>query len=348
MACALIMAGGCGQRLWPLSTKTHPKQLLSLFSEKSMIWETVERIKEVIPYERIFIGTNAVQAGSIVEQLPMLPQENIIIEPIFKDTAAAIGYGSLYISNRYPHTQLVVLPSDHLIKDGDTFCEVLRKGIAEAKLNNTIVTLGIQPSRAETSFGYIEVGLETEVNKVWKTKCFCEKPDQVTANNYMKSGRHLWNSGMYIFNLDDIMKEIARYMPNHFAILSTIKQYIDKDLTGIVLAEATQYLFEHFDRISIDYGIMEQVKNLRVIPCDIGWNDVGSFNAFEEVFDKNDNGSIICKASVKEINAYNNIVYLEEDEVALIGVEDLVVVKSEGKLLICHKSAIQDIKKIFQ
>ena len=348
MTCALIMAGGCGERLWPLSTKTHPKQLLSLFSEKSMIWETVERIKEIIPYERIFIGTNAVQAPSILEQLPMLPQDNIIIEPSYKDTAAAIGYGSLYISKRYPHTQLVVLPSDHLIKNGDAFCDVLKIGITEARANNTLVTFGIRPSRAETSFGYIEVGLEMVFNDVHTVKAFCEKPDKVIASDYLNSGRHLWNSGIYVFNMKTIMKEITRYLPNHFAILTTIKDYIDKGLSGMDLAEATGYLFEHFDRVSIDYGIMEQTDNLRVIPCDIGWNDVGSFNAFEEVFDKNENGSIICKAKAKEINAYNNIVYLEEDEVALIGVEDLVVVKSEGKLLICHKNKIQDIKKIFQ
>lgn len=348
MNCALIMAGGSGQRFWPLSTSEKPKQLLSLFSDKSMIRETVDRISELIPYKQIFIGTNVVQAKGIKEQLPMLPEDNIIIEPAFKDTAAAVGYGALYIKNRFSDAQLVVLASDHLISDVKRFISVLEIGLKEVETKGTIVTLGLKPSRAEIGYGYIETMPEFVKNEVSPVKRFCEKPDQVLAETYLKDGKYLWNSGMFIFNIETILSEMAHYMPNHFAVLSTIKQYIEKGYTGEKLSLATASLFEHFERISIDYGIMEQSKLIKVIPCEIGWNDIGSFMAFEDVMEKNEHGSIIRKANAKEIDSGNNIVYLEGDEVALIGVSDLIVVKSEGKLLVCHKDHIQDIKKIFQ
>lgn len=348
MQCALIMAGGSGQRFWPLSTSERPKQLLSLFSDKSMIRETVDRIMNLIPAEQIFIGTNILQAKGIKEQLPMLPEDNIIIEPAFKDTAAAVGYGATYIGHRYKNAQLVVLASDHLISEVDTFMSVLETGIDEAKERGSIVTLGLKPSKPETGYGYIETVTECELGKVYEVERFCEKPDLALATTYVEAGNYLWNSGMFIFSIDTILEEMAHYMPNHFAVLQTIKQYVEKDLTGEDLANATKDMFDHFDRISIDYGIMEQSKLIKVIPCEIGWNDIGNFTAFEEVMATNENGSIIKKAKAKEIDASNNIVYLEDDEVALIGVSDLVVVKSEGKLLVCHKDKIQDIKKIFK
>lgn len=347
MQCALIMAGGSGQRFWPLSTSERPKQLLSLFSDKSMIRETVDRILDLIPAEQIFIGTNIVQAKGIKEQLPMLPEANIIIEPAFKDTAAAVGYGATYIEHRYKGASLVVLASDHLISQVDTFLSVLATGLDEAENNGSIVTLGITPSKPETGYGYIETEQGCELNKVYGVERFCEKPDLSLATSYVEAGNYLWNSGMFMFSIETILDEMAHYMPNHFAVLKTIRQYVEKDLTGEALAEATKAMFDHFDRISIDYGIMEQSKKIKVIPCEIGWNDIGNFTAFEEVMATNENGSIIRQANAKEIDAGNNIVYLEGDEVALIGVSDLVVVKSEGKLLVCHKDKIQDIKKIF-
>lgn len=348
MQCALIMAGGSGQRFWPLSTSEKPKQLLSLFSEKSMIRETVDRIMTLIPAEQIFIGTNIVQAKGIKDQLPMLPEENIIIEPAFKDTAAAVGYGATYVGHRYKDAQLVVLASDHLISKVPIFLDALRTGLEEAKNNGSIVTLGIQPSKAETGYGYIETVAECELNKVYKVERFCEKPNLELATSYVEAGNYLWNSGMFMFSIETILSEMALHMPKHFAIIQKIKSYVDQGLVGEALSNATKKLFEGFERVSIDYGIMEQSKLIKVIPCEIGWNDIGNFAAFEEVMEANENGSIIRNAKAKEIDSNNNIVYLEGDEVALIGVKDLVVVKSEGKLLVCHKDKIQDIKKIFE
>lgn len=347
MQCALVMAGGSGQRFWPLSTKEKPKQLLSLFSDKSMIRETVDRISKLIPAQQIFIGTNIVQAKAIKEQLPMLPEDNIIIEPAFKDTAAAVGYGASYINQRYPNATLVVLASDHLISEVNTFVEVLKTALRDAEDNGSIVTLGIKPTRPETGYGYIEADVNARLNEIANVTRFLEKPSLEKAKSYIASGNFLWNSGMFVFSISTIMEEIGKYMPGHYMVLESINHEIAKGLVGETLSEATKRLFDDFERISIDYGVMERTQHIKVIPCDIGWNDIGSFVAFEDVMDKNSNGSIIQKAEAKEINASGNIVYLEGDEIALIGVQDLVVVKSEGKLLVCSKDSIQDIKKIF-
>ena len=347
MTCALIMAGGSGQRFWPLSTKEKPKQLLALFSEKTMIQETVSRISSLIPYDQIYIATNALQAKAVREQLPMLPEANVIVEPAFKDTAAAVGYGTTYIRHQKGDCELVVLASDHLIQDVAQFLDVLETGILEAKEQGSIVTLGLKPDRPETGYGYIKTSSNSKLNAPNPVEQFCEKPDLSTAEAYVADGSYLWNSGMFVFSCKTIFEEMAQYLPGHMSVLENMKEIIEKDLVGEDLAEATKDLFEGFERISIDFGIMEKSHRIKVIPCSIGWNDIGSFNAFDDVMDKNHNGSVICNAEAKEIDAGNNIVYLEGDEVALVGVNNLVVVKSEGKLLICAKDAVQDIKKIF-
>lgn len=341
------MAGGSGQRFWPLSTSEKPKQLLSLFSDKSMIRETVDRILPMIPADQIFIGTNIVQAKGIKEQLQMLPEDNIIIEPAFKDTAAAVGYGAAFINHRFEGAELVVLASDHLVADVDTFLSVLETGLEEARSNGTIVTLGLKPQRPETGYGYIEASDCSVLGSVTDVKRFCEKPDYETAKAYVEDGHFLWNSGMFLFSIPTIQKEMAKYMENHTRVLEEINKFIMDGLSGETLSEVTKPYFDAFERISIDFGIMEKSDKIKVIPCEIGWNDIGSYTAFEDVMEKNSNGSIIRKASVKEIDSKNNIVYLEGDELALIGVENLVVVKADGKLLVCHKDHIQDIKKIF-
>lgn len=346
--CALIMAGGSGTRFWPLSTSERPKQLLNLFSDHSMIYETVARILPMMPAEQIFIGTNVVQAAGIKAQLPMIPEENIIIEPAFKDTAAAVGYGAAFIGHRYQDAQLVVLASDHLIADTEGFLQVLATGVEEARDNGTIVTLGLKPQRPETGYGYIETLGEQNLGAVTGVKRFCEKPNLATAEAYVAQGNFLWNSGMFLFSIKTIEGEMATYMPGHSETLGKIRRFIEAGLSGVALSEAAKPYFDEFERISIDFGLMEKSDKIKVIPCDIGWNDIGSFTAFDDVMDKNENGSVIRKAKATEIDAGDNIVYLEEDEVALIGVRDLVVVKSEGKLLIAHKNHIQDIKKVSQ
>ncbi|MGL6168636.1 MAG: sugar phosphate nucleotidyltransferase, partial [Fusobacteriaceae bacterium] len=212
MLTALIMAGGSGERFWPLSTPTRPKQLLNLFSDKSMIRETVDRILPIISPDKIFIATNILQAEEIIKELSDIPIENIIIEPAFKDTAAAIGYTSLIIEERFKNcgekVEVVVLASDHLIAKGDQFCEIIKLAGEEASKSGVIVTLGIKPTHPETGYGYIEVKSDEPIllNTICKVRRFREKPNFETAEEYLASGKFLWNSGMFIFTTETIFK----------------------------------------------------------------------------------------------------------------------------------------------
>lgn len=357
MLTAIIMAGGSGERFWPLSTPEKPKQLLSIFSDKSMIRETVDRILPIIDSERIFIATNELQVEGIKKELFDIPEENIIIEPAFKDTAAAIGYTSLIIEERFKEKllenekiEVVVLASDHLIKEEEIFRNIIQKGAEEATKNSVIVTLGIKPNKPETGYGYIEIKNENQMilNEIYKVKRFREKPNLETAETYVASGKYLWNSGMFIFTTETIFKNFEVLMEEHTEIFKEIRDKIERDLSGLNLTNRVRDLFSKFEKISIDFGVMEYSKNIRVIPVDIGWNDIGSFNALEEVFEKDISGNVIRNSSVREIDSKNNIVVGDGVNISLLGVENLVVVKNGDNILIADKSRTQDIKKLLQ
>lgn len=352
MLTALIMAGGSGERFWPLSTPTKPKQLLSLFSNKSMIRETVDRILPIISADKIFIATNILQAEEIKKELPDIPKENIIVEPSFKDTAAAIGYTSLIIQEKFKDLkekiEVVVLASDHLIKNDENFRQILLKGAKEAKENSTIVTLGIKPDKPETGYGYIEVNNNEvlSLDEIYKVRRFREKPNKETAEKYLISGNYLWNSGMFIFTIDTIFKNFEVLMPEHMEVLKKIRLEICKSKIGLELSNSVKKYFDKFEKISIDFGIMEYSKNIKVIPVSIGWNDIGSFTALTEVFDSDETGNIIRDTEIITHDANNNIIICKDCTVSLLGVKNLIVVKNENNILISHKNSAQDIKKI--
>ncbi|MEG0873656.1 MAG: sugar phosphate nucleotidyltransferase [Clostridia bacterium] len=357
MLTAIIMAGGSGERFWPLSTPEKPKQLLKIFSDKTMIRETVDRILPIISADRIFIATNELQEKAVKEELFDIPAENIIIEPAFKDTAAAIGYSSLVIENRFKKDlkdgekiEVVVLASDHLIKDEKLFREVISSAAKEASKNGVIVTLGIKPDKAETGYGYIEVKNEEvlSLNEVYKVKRFREKPNLETAENYVASGKYLWNSGMFVFTTETIFKNFDVLMEEHTEILNDIKEKLIQNKVGVELTNLVRDDFDKFEKISIDFGVMEYSKNIRVIPVDIGWNDIGSFNALDEVFPKNSAGNVVRNSIVLELDARDNIVVGDGAKISLLGVKDLVVVKNGDNILIATKARTQDIKKIIQ
>lgn len=346
MLCALILAGGSGQRFWPLSTEERPKQLLKLFSNKSMVLETVDRIKEFIPVDRIYVATNIKQVEGVRKELPMIPPDNIIIEPAFKETGAALGYASLYINHRHKNAQLAVLASDHLIRHEVDFIEMLKIGIKEAEENKTIVTLGVKPTRAETGYGYVETEIGCKIGSIYQVKRFWEKPNYERALEYVASGHYLWNSGIFVLDVETLMNEIERYMPSHFNILKMIKMDIDMGLVGEELADAVAIPYENFQKMSISFGVMERSDRIRVIPTNFGWTDIGAFTAMEEVFQPNEYGSIVRFTDISEYNSRNNIVIGNDKHIALVGVSDLVVVETEGHLLICKKDHVQDIKQI--
>ncbi|WP_293722873.1 sugar phosphate nucleotidyltransferase [uncultured Cetobacterium sp.] len=357
MLTAIIMAGGSGERFWPLSTPEKPKQLLNIFSDKTMIRETVDRILPIIDRENIFIATNELQAKAVINELQDIPKENIIIEPAFKDTAAAIGYTSLIIETRLKDKlkvdekiEVVVLASDHLIRKENEFRDVVKLAAKEASENGVIVTLGIKPNKPETGYGYIEVKEDNALllNEVYKVRRFREKPNLETAESYVASGKYLWNSGMFIFTTETIFKNFDVLMEEHTDVFNSIRKKIDKNISGIELTNIVREDFNHFEKISIDFGIMEYSKNIRVIPVDIDWNDIGSFNALEEVFHKNDSGNIVRYCDVNELDSSDNIIIADDIKISLLGVKDLVIVKNGNKILIANKNRTQDIKKIIQ
>lgn len=357
MLTAIIMAGGSGERFWPLSTPERPKQLLKLFSEKTMIRETVERILPLVEPDKIFVATNILQLEGIRKELPEIPIENIIVEPMFKDTAAAIGYASLIIEEKFKEKlkidekiEVVVLASDHLIKKNEEFRKVLKIASEEVKKNNTICTLGIKPNKIETAYGYIEITEKKDIvlNTIYKVNRFREKPNYETAEKYVQAGNYLWNSGIFIFTTETIFKNFDVLMEEHAEIFKKLKGKIEKGKVGKELAVIVKPYFENFEKISIDFGIMEYSKNIRVIPIDIGWNDIGSFTALDEIFEKDSNGNILKDSKVKGLDSKNNIVLVDDLNISLLGIEDLVVVKNGDNLLIGKKDRVQDIKKFFE
>ena len=353
MLTALIMAGGSGQRFWPLSTEKKPKQLLKLFSSKSMIRETVDRILPLIPTERIFVATNIQQVEGIMEELPFLPKENIIIEPLMKDTAACIGYSALVVEKAFPNSEMVVLASDHLIQKEQIFRDVLVKAASEVVKNEeNIFTLGIKPDKPHTGYGYIEVNKKDFVEKldIYKVKAFHEKPNYDRAEFFLEEGNFYWNSGMFIWKTHTIIENIKKYMPEHGLVINNLKLIIENEkLNEEEKSDKIKDEFEKFEKISIDYGVMEKSDKIQVIPVDIGWNDIGSYPSLEEVFEKNQNDSIIRNAKVIEIDSEKNIVIGDKGRtIATLGVRDLIIVDSEEGLLICDKNSAQHIKKVVQ
>lgn len=352
---ALIMAGGSGTRFWPLSTTERPKQFLDLISDKTMIRETIDRIKKLIPVEKIFISTNIVYLDIIRKQLPEIPEKNIIFEPMARDTAACIGYAALIIERIYKNSVMAVLPSDHLIKKEKEFLESLELAFRKAE-ENVIVTLGIKPSYPETGYGYIEYVKNSKKEygslEVYKVKRFREKPNKEIAEKYIAQGNFLWNSGMFVWKSKFILEEIKSKMDTHKTVLESIEELLskigEKKLYGKELSEYVKEEFEKFEKISIDFGVMEHTKSVMVIPVDIDWNDVGSFKSLEEVFPKDEKGNIVQSERYEEMESEGNIIINKEPEkiIATIGLEDVVIVNTGEALLVCHKDKSQEIKKI--
>ena len=341
----LIMAGGSGERFWPLSTKQKPKQLLKIFNEKSLIRLAYERILPLVDKDRIFIATNEIQVPALKEDLPEVDDSRIIIEPAFRDTAAAIAYGSTMISKYYDNPTVCVLASDHLIANGDEFRKVILLAEQEANKGN-IVTLGIKPSYPETGYGYIQVN-DAKLNTPTKSLGFREKPNYDVATEYFESGKYLWNSGMFIFEYQTIMNALNKYSHNHYETINSISPLFDKN-EGVKTAEIVKDEFMNFEKKSIDFAVMERADNIMVIPSEFGWNDVGNYTAFEELFDKDENGNVIRNVNCISVDSNNNIIVSDGNyqRVSLLGVSNMIVSVTKDNILVCNKDKNQEIKKI--
>lgn len=340
---ALIMAGGRGERFWPKSRQNLPKQFLNIVGNKSMLQQTVERINPLIPVERIFVSTGSDYYGLVTEQLPDLPPENIIVEPVGRDTAPCIGLATVLIERIFSDAVMAVMPSDHLILDSRQFLDCLAAAVEFARRGPGVVTLGMRPNRPETGYGYIHVGTSEAKNgphTIHRVNGFKEKPDRARAEEFLKAGDYLWNSGMFIWRVDTIRGLIQKHLPEVHDILGGILEALNAGKMDSVLEKE----FSRMPKISVDYGIMEKADNVYVIPGDFGWDDVGGWLALTRVSSTDVYGNIISCSHVG-IDTRNCIIEGNGKLVVTVGLEDAVVVNTEDVILVCHKDRAADLKQ---
>ncbi len=344
---ALIMAGGRGERFWPKSRKNMPKQFLSLTEDGvTMIQHTINRILPIVDVEDIFISTNKEYVELVKAQLPIVLDENIICEPVSKNTAPCIAMAAGHIKNKYDDAIMIVLPSDHLIKNNEIYLDTLKDACKIAKINTNLVTIGILPTHPETGYGYIKFNNKKEIFEnisAFKVECFVEKPNIDKAKEYLSCGTYLWNSGIFVWKLSSIIENFRLNLSNIYeGIQSIISEKDSKNYEDIL-----EKIFNKFESISIDYGILEKAKNIFVIPGTFGWDDVGSWLSIERL-NKTDDSNNVINGNVIAIDTKNSIIECEKKLFALVGVEDLIIVDTKDATLICRKSDSNKIKKIIE
>jgi len=342
----VILAGGTGERFWPLSRREKPKQFLPLFGERTMLQLTMKKLNGLIDAKNVFVVTDKAYEDLVADQLPELPPQNIISEPCGRDTAAAVGLAAEHIAHRDPQGVMVVLPADHYIADVKEFRRVLKAGIDVAGEGKWVLTIGIRPSRPETGYGYIQQGEqqgERQGTAIYKAVAFHEKPDLDRALKYLDSGNYLWNSGMFIWRVDLIRSLIASFLPQLDAGLAQIAASIDR----VEEEQVTAAVYQDLPRISVDYGIMEKCNEVLVIPATFGWDDVGCWTALAR-YGKADQQGNVVKAQGVFVDTYDCLVYVPNRVVATLGVKDLLIVDDGDSLLICQKDRDQEIKKVVE
>ncbi len=341
---ALIMAGGRGERFWPKSRKSLPKQFLSLTEDgKTMIQLTIERIRPLVRMEDIFISTNRVYRELVLEQLPEILPENILCEPVGRNTAPCIGLAAVHMAKRYDDALMIVLPSDHLIKYNQMFLNVLKEGCGIAQKAANLVTIGITPDYPETGYGYIKFRPEESDGNAYAVERFVEKPDVETAKEYLETEEYLWNSGMFVWKVSTIMDNIRTALPDLYEGLVKIGETLGTEKQEMVLEK----VFPEFESVSIDYGIMEKAQNIFILPGVFGWDDVGSWLAVDRIRKSNESGNVVS-GNIITIHSKNNIIQGGKKLIAAVGLEGLIIVDTEDATLICEKGSAPDIKMVLE
>ena len=340
---AILMAGGVGSRFWPVSTTDFPKQFHDMLgSGDTLIQKTFSRLSKLIPIENILILTNERYNGLVLEQLPMVKQEQVLLEPAMRNTAPCILYASLKIQKQNPDAVMVVAPSDHWIEDEDEFSRNLQQCFKFCQKEDALMTLGIQPTFPNTGFGYIEFD-KTDSNPIKKVNQFREKPDYETAKSFLDSGNFLWNGGIFIWSVKAITEAFEKFQPQMDALF---KQGVESYNTN----SEKQFIDANYSKaedVSIDYAVMEKAKNVFVLPATFDWNDLGTWGSLHEKLDKDENNNAVVNATVVLENASNNIIRAEGKKLIVIdGLDDYIIVDKDDILMIYPKSKEQDIKRI--
>jgi mannose-1-phosphate guanylyltransferase len=340
---AILMAGGVGSRFWPVSTIDYPKQFHDMLGAgQTLIQKTFSRLSKLIPVENILILTNEKYNHLVLEQLPQVTQEQVLLEPAMRNTAPCILYASLKIKKQNPNAVMVVAPSDHWIENEEEFIENLQYSFDFCSEENVLMTLGIKPTFPNTGFGYIEYD-KTDNNPIKKVFQFREKPDYQTAKQFIESGNFLWNGGIFIWSVKTITDAFEKFQPK-------MNELFQKGIQDYNTPSEKEFIEKNYalsDNISIDYAVMEKAKNVYVLPASFDWNDLGTWGSLHEKLDKDQNNNAVINAKVLLENASNNIVRSDADKLIIIdGLHNYIIVDREGVLLIYPKSKEQDIKEV--
>lgn len=343
---AVILAGGKGERFWPASTSKRPKQLLPLFGSKPLLVSALDRIRRFIPPERTFIVTGASLLRAMRNALRgRIPPANIIGEPVGRDTAAAIALGAALVAARDPEAVFCVLTADHAIEDSAAFLKTLSAAFSAARRCGALLTIGIKPSFPCTGYGYIELGGRVEKIRslhVFRATRFTEKPPRRLAEKYIRSGRYLWNSGMFVWSVRAIAEQFRRHCPELFWLFRRAATAAN---SASALRRTLNRLYPQLQKISVDYAVMEKADNILVVKGEFGWADIGSWNALRSRLSGDAAGNVVA-GNAELLDCRGNVVISRSGLVAMLGVKDLIVVKEKGVVMICHKRRDQDIKKL--
>lgn len=338
-----IMAGGVGSRFWPSSTNARPKQFLDILGTgKSLLRSTFERFLHLVPADRILVVTNQVYKDLVKADLPEMPESNILCEPSRNNTGPCVAYTALHLLAKDPEAVFVTAPSDHVILKETAFLEKIEQGLAYVSENDAIVTLGIQPSRPNTGYGYIEVRKEDMAKNLIEVKSFREKPDLATAQGYLESGNYFWNAGIFIWKAEHLMQSFKLNEP-------AIVDVLCRDKSKFGSQEEQSYINEVYPdtpSISVDYAILEKAKNVLTIPADIGWSDLGTWNSLHEFLDKDGNETAVVGRNTYLFDTANCIVKTDSEKIVVIkGLNNYIVVDEKDALLIYPKDDEQEIKE---
>jgi mannose-1-phosphate guanylyltransferase len=342
---ALILAGGSGERFWPLSRRTRPKQLLRLVSKKVLLEETIARLDGWIPPDRILILTNVEQEAAVRELLKDFPAENIVAEPAKRDTAAAVALGAGWVAMRDHAATMVVLPADHVIANQKAFRETITLAAAAAEETGGLVTIGIKPTWACPGFGYIEYGepvrLRSAADKgaVHRVVRFREKPNVDLAESFLRKGNFRWNAGMFVWSVPTLLSEFNRHSPE-------LADFVSQLRAAGNFEKSLRERFSKLPRVSFDYAVMEKADRVLVVEADFDWDDVGSWSAVAKYFEKDEQGNA-ANCAITALNSKNNIVFDQDGTtVALLGVDNLIIVRTADAILVCHRHDAEKIKEL--
>jgi mannose-1-phosphate guanylyltransferase/mannose-6-phosphate isomerase len=343
MRYAVVLAGGWGERLWPMSRRDRPKQLLPLRGERPLVAETLDRIRPLVEVGASVVMTNAAIRERLLAELPMIPPERIVGEPRGRNTAPAIALAARVLLSTDPDATLAVLPADHVIDDVAAFRGTMGRAFGAAESERALVTLGIRPTRPETGYGYIRAGAATATAGVFEAARFEEKPDRNRAEAFLREGGYYWNSGMFVWRADRFLEDVGEHLPDVARALDSVTELPG----GEGFVDQVRGFYDAAPSVSVDYGVMEKARGVLVVPADFGWDDVGSWEALARLWDGDKRGNV-ARGAVVALDSEDCVLYSEGGPVAVLGLSGVVVARTPAGTLVCPRDRARDVRLIVE